>query len=178
MERRKQVRRDPDQLDTLCSVWILACNDENPIISYKGLEDRLGLSEADDICGLIRSRRELFREGVPAVRLERWKNDMLAGRHLPSWIREISDKSARDRAIESLGRNDVFRSQFRTGKDSPKSSIEVIDWGLQHIDRLRKVSLEARAQTAKRWEIWLVFVLALANIIVTIVLHCIGSGKQ
>lgn len=35
----------PEQLDTVASVWILASNDENPEISYRGLRHRLRLSE-------------------------------------------------------------------------------------------------------------------------------------
>ncbi len=175
MQRRRKSRRDPDELDNLCAIWILACNDENPVITYSGLLTRLGLSEDYDIQGLIRSRRELFREGVSASRLHLWKQDMRAGKHLPSWIREIPDDDARQKTIDSLRSEDVFRSQFRTRKNAPQASIELIDWGLQHLDRLRKASLDARVQNAKRWEIWVVFAMALVNIIVTIVLHCLRS---
>ena len=86
---------------------------------------------------------------------------MRLGKHLPSWIRDVDDETTKKSAIEALSPEDVFRSQFRAEYDAPKSSVEVIDWGLQHIDRLRKASLEYQEQTAKRWEIWLVFLVSI-----------------
>ena len=47
---------------------------------------------------------------------------------------------------ESGSVDDVFRSQFRTEKDALPSSLEVLSWGLQHIERLRKANLEAREE--------------------------------
>jgi len=94
---------------------------------------------------------------------------VLAGQHLPSWIREIEDPTAQKQAIEALTPDDVFRSQFRAEKDAPRAPVEIIDWGLQHIDRLRKASIEAHEQSAKSWQMWLVFVVGIINIIVTVV---------
>lgn len=170
MQKQKRVAiKEPDVFDILSATWILASNDENEIITYEGIKNRLNLPKNFKIKELIQSRGELFRKGVPESRLRLWKDEMRTGHHLPSWIKEIEDNTERDKAIDSLTTNDVFRSQFRTGRDSPQSPIEIINWGLEHIERLRKASLDAREQSAKRWEIWLVFIVSLINIGVTIV---------
>lgn len=68
----KQARtsiREPDVFDILSAIWILSCNDENPIMTYRSIKYRLGLPENYDAKGLIESRGELFRKGVPQNRL-------------------------------------------------------------------------------------------------------------
>jgi hypothetical protein len=170
MKNQKRITiKEPDVFDILSATWILASNDENEIITYEGIKSRLNLPANYNVKDLIQSRGELFRRGVPASRLDEWKDEMHNGRHLPIWVKEIEDVSKRNMAIENLTINDVFRSQFRTGKDSPKSEIEIINWGLEHIDRLRKASVDAREQSAKRWEIWIVLGIGIINIIVTVI---------
>lgn len=169
MKRRKRiVIREPDIFDILSATWILACNDENPIITYEGIKYRLNLPDNFDVKGLIQSRGELFRKGVPRYRLNQWKEEMRAGRHCPSWIRDIEDETLQRQKIEALTADDVFRSQFRAERDTPRSPVEIIDWGLQHIDRLRKASMEAHEASAKSWQMWLVFIVGVINIAVTI----------
>ena len=141
-----------DEFDILSAIWILASNDEDSIITYEGIKYRLDLPEALDIRGLVQSHGELFRRRVTAHQLEELKRDMLAGKRLPSWIRDIKDPSDRNATIQKLATHDAFRSQFRTEENAPRSDIEIIDWGLQHIDRLRKASIEHREQKAK-WRV-------------------------
>ena len=45
----------------------------------------------------------------------------------------------------------------------------MIEWGLGHIERLRKARSEAREATAKSWQMWLVFATSLVGVIATIV---------
>jgi hypothetical protein len=158
----------PDVFDILAATWVFACNDENPIITYEGLRRRLNLEPSFDICGLVRKRTDLFRLGIPKSRLSRWKQEMLQGKHLPAWIREISDETKRMDTINSLSSCDGFRSQFRANDGAEKSPLEVLKWGLEHIDRLRKVHYEARENSAKSWQMWLVFAVGVMNIIATI----------
>jgi hypothetical protein len=73
------------------------------------------------------------------------------------------------RRINALSSNDIFRSQFRAAKDAEKSQMEIIKWGLEHLDRLRKARAEARDASAKAWQIWLVFGVGLTGIIMQIV---------
>ena len=80
---------------------------------------------------------------------------MHSGKHLPNWIRQISDETQRAEVIESLTQDDVFRSQFRVSSGSPPSSLDILDWGLQHIDRLRKARYEQREKSSKTWQIYL-----------------------
>jgi hypothetical protein len=139
-----------DQLDALSAIWILSCIDENPILTYRGIVNRLNLDEKLDIPALVGSRRELFRPGVLKSRLEDWKQKMRAGKSLPGWILEIEDGTERTKVIDGLSRSDVFRNQFRVPRNAPKCDLEIIDWGLQHLDRLRKGALEARDEKIKR----------------------------
>jgi hypothetical protein len=159
----------PDVFDVLSATWVMACNDEQPIMTYEGIRHRLNLGTDFDVRALIESRGDLFRRGVSDRRLSAWKDVMRGGRHLPSWVRDIQEEELRRRTIDELTIHDVFRSQFRVGDAAPKSSLEVIDWGLQHIDRLRKASFEARDKSAKSWQMWLVFGASLLNIAATIV---------
>jgi len=146
---RKSIQ-DSDQLDILSAIWIMSCNDENPTITFKGIEYRLGLPESYDVYSLVKSRGELFRLGIPQRRLAKWKQDMLNGSQLPSWVRAIENDIDRTAAIENISSDDVFRNQFRAGFESPRAPIEIIEWGLEHIDRLRRVSAEVREEKIKR----------------------------
>ena len=147
---RAQIEKT-DDLDTLSAIWILSCIDENPILTYRGIVARLALPDKFDVQALVRSRSELFRPGVLNSRLEAWKQQMKGGKNLPAWISEIRDKAEQSAAIDSITRDDVFRSQFRVEISAPKSDIEIIDWGLTHIERLRKSSTEDREARSKLW---------------------------
>ena len=80
----------------------------------------------------------------------------------------LEDEASQLEAIKALSVDDVFRSQFRTGKDALPSSLEVLSWGLQHVERLRKANLEAREEVIKRWQLWSVIILSVVNIVVTL----------
>lgn len=149
MKSRTTIQ-DAHDLDIVSAIWILACNDENPIITYEGIRSRLGLASEFDIKGLVGTRAELFRHGIPAKRLAKWKQEMRAGRHLPAWIRDVDDEEKKTAAIEAMSVDSLFRSQFRAEANAPRSPIEIIDWGIQHIDRLRKAGVEARDERF-RW---------------------------
>ena len=95
---------------------------------------------------------------------------MLEGRRQPNWIHEIQDDDMRRSTIDNLTVDDVFRCQFRTTDGAPKASLELIEWGLRHIERLRKAAYEDREKSAKSWQMWLVFGVGLLNIIATIIL--------
>lgn len=148
MKSRSAIQ-DARDLDIVSAIWILACNDENPSITYESIRSRLGLAPEVDIKGLVGTRAELFRHGIPSERLRRWKQEMSAGKHLPAWLREVDDEAKKTAAIDALSADDVFRSQFRAEADAPRSPIEIIDWGIKHIDRLRKAGVEAREEKFK-----------------------------
>ena len=163
MKQNRMAIREPDIFDILSAAWILASNDENPIMTYEGITQRLNLPKEFDVRKLIQCRGELFRRGVSYYRLREWKQQMLEGKHLPSWIEDIEDETARKKRIQSLSYDDVFRSQFRAQRDAPRSEVQIIEWGLQHIDRLRKANVEAQEQTAKSWQMWLLFAVSILN---------------
>ena len=166
-----------DDLDILSAIWILSCNDENPIITYERIEHRLDTPATYDIRTLISNRGELFRKGVSDDRLEQWKTAMLEGKRVPSWIQVLNKGDDQRNAISAIKADDVFRSQFRASKNAERSPIEVIDWGLQHIDRLRKAKLESKDISAKQWQVWLVFGTAVVGVIVQIVIAVWFKGK-
>ena len=162
------VTSGPDEYAILTAVWILASNDEIPLITYRSIQHRLNLPHNFDIRTLILRHGELFRLGMPSSRLEKWKIEMRGGKRLPSWIREAP---AADRAqlIGALEPADGFRSQFRSDLNVPRSAVAVIEWGLNHIERLRKAESEARESTAKSWQMWLVFATSVLGVVATIV---------
>jgi hypothetical protein len=105
---------------------------------------------------------------MPAWILKQWKEEMHAGKRRPAWIREAKE-SDRTRLIDDLTPDDGFRSQFRSEISAPRSDIAVIEWGLNHIERLRKARSEAREATAKSWQMWLVFGTSVLGVAATIV---------
>lgn len=159
---------DLEELDLISAVWILASNDENHLITFEGIRERLGLEEDFDVKSLVLKRRELFRPGAPPGELEDWQASMRSGSRLPTWIKLIDEVPKRSAAIDGLSQKDVFRSQFRANRGAPKSQVEIVSWGLEHIDRLRKSRIAARDASAKSWQMWLVFCVGVANIIATI----------
>jgi hypothetical protein len=68
-----------------------------------------------------------------------------------AWFRESESTQHRDAKINALTAEDGFRSQFRAGEIAPRSPIEIIEWGLQHVERLRKTDAEAQEQKTKKW---------------------------
>jgi hypothetical protein len=169
MKKRHKAKSNRDKFDVLSALWVLACNDPISIMSYNGIRYRLKLPPDCDIESLVEERGELFRPGVPSRRLEEWKAAMQSQvSKRPAWIRDLEDEASQLNAIEALSVDDVFRSQFRTEKDALPSTLEILDWGLQHIERLRKANLEAREEVIKRWQLWSVIILSIANIAVTL----------
>jgi hypothetical protein len=169
MKKRHRAKSNRDKFDVLSALWVLACNDPNSIMSHEGIRYRLKLPSDYDIESLVEERGELFRPEVPPRRLEEWKTAMqLQVSKRPAWIRNLEDEVSQLEAIKKLSVADVFRSQFRTEKDAPPSTLEVLSWGLQHIERLRKANLEAREEMTKRWQLWSVIILSVVNIAVTL----------
>lgn len=137
MPKIPKNKLESDQYSNLLAIWILASNDDNPIITYKSVLDRLEMNDEKEVEKLVKNKRELFRLGASQARLDEWKQQLRSGRKLPRWISDISDPDKRLAAINSITRENVFRSQFRTGSDAPPSTIEIIDWGLKYIEGLR-----------------------------------------
>lgn len=169
MKKRHRVKSNRDKFDVLSALWVLACNDPISIMSYDGIRYRLKLPADYGVESLVEERGELFRPGIPSRRLEEWKTAMQSQvSKRPAWIRDLENEASQLEAIKALSVDDVFRSQFRTDKDDPPSTLEILDWGLQHIERLRKANLEAREEVIKRWQLWSVIILSIVNILVTL----------
>lgn len=169
---------DLKKLDLISAIWILACNDENHLITFEGIRERLGLEQNYDVKSLVMKHRELFRPGAPSSELEEWQTTMKNGKRLPSWIKNINNEEDRFMAINNLTQKDIFRSQFRGIKGALKSEIEIVTWGLEHIDRLRKSKIAAQDANAKGWQMWLLFAIGIANIVVTIVTTYIKENES
>lgn len=157
-----QQRQSPSEtahveaLDTLSSIWIVASNDENPEISYAGLCYRFHISSDAVVRELVAAHGELFRLTIPAPRLTSLKKRYRLGKSLPSWLRSILDDDDRNNRIDELREEDFFRSQFRAHAGAPPSQIQIVDWGLQHIERLRKARMEIKDERLKRWSsLWI-----------------------
>ena len=61
---KQRLEIDAHDLDKISSIWMLSCNDSNPIITYKGVAYRLGWGIGSDaeaeVKDLVKSRGELF----------------------------------------------------------------------------------------------------------------------
>ena len=138
----------PDEFALLSAIWIMASNDDTPLMTYESLRARLTLPSGYDLTGLVGQHPELFRRKMQLSALNEWKTEMLAGKRLPAFIR---DAPATDRVamIAALKPEDGFRSQFRASRAANRSDVAVIEWGLNHIERLRKASFEVRDATAR-----------------------------
>jgi hypothetical protein len=164
----------PDEFAILSAVWILASNDERSLITYRRIQHRLHLPEGFDVRGLIGQHGELFRLNMPLSALVPWKAELKTGKGLPGWLREIP-ASERLAHIDRLSTSDGFRSQFRAAIKAPRSEVVVIEWGLGHIERLRKARNEAREATAKSWQMWLVFGTSCLGVIATIIAAIVAA---
>lgn len=164
-----------DELDILSGIWILSCNDDNPIMTYRGVSQRLNLPETFDVRAVVRSRPELFRPGILNSRLNAWKDRMRSGKNRPNWILEIHDGGEQEKTIDQLSRNDVFRNQFRVEDGAEKCDIKIIDWGLQHIDRLRRAAAEEKEAKSRKWTS---IIILLASLIVAVVSVAGSVGVQ
>lgn len=136
-------------LEIVSAIWILASNDENSLITYKSIIHRLGLEENFDLKSLIKLHGELFRQKASEKALSEWKRQMQEGKHLPSWIKSLSEQD-RTNAINTLTTSDIFRSQFRAKNSAPASDISIINWGLEHIERIRKATHEESQEKYKK----------------------------
>jgi hypothetical protein len=160
-----------NEFDILSSIWIFACNDENSIITYQGIIYRLGIENEYDVekaKKLVLKRGDLFRRKIPQNRLEQWREEMNQGRRIPTWISE-KNPLEQQRIITSLTTDDVFRSQFRAEPNAQRSSIEILNWGLQHIDRLRLSTNTKRENTFKTISLLVIPVLSLLITLITVV---------
>lgn len=171
-----------DDLDILSGIWIMSCNDDTPIMTYRSIAQRLNLTDTYDVRAIVRSRPELFRPGILSSRLNAWKDLMRAGKSRPAWIAEIHDPIEQRRAIDGLSRDDVFRNQFRVEDGAPKCDVKLVDWGLQHIDRLRKAASEEREARSRKWNSIIIptgsLIIALASVIGTVGAQLHSSSEQ
>lgn len=163
-------------LDIVSATWILASNDENPLITYKSVIHRLGLEENFDIKGLIKVHGELFRQKASDKALTEWKNQMSSGKHLPSWVKSLSE-SEKQKAINALTTDDIFRSQFRAKSSAPASDISIINWGLEHIERTRKVSTEQNHEKYKKLTMFWIPILTTTISILTVLTSYYNQQK-
>jgi hypothetical protein len=112
---------------------------------------------------------------VPTRRLKAWKELLGDPRHRPSWLLALP-ASERAAAIDGLTPDDCFRSQFRAEDGSQRSGLDVIEWGLKHLDRVRTTMVKWDEGIAKSWQMWLTIGLTLTNIIVQVVLSAVKNG--
>src|SRR4051794_41858818 len=67
-------RKPPFDSDTLSSIWVMACRDESPVVTAFSIAFRLGGGiTPDQVMGLVKGRRELFRLGLTPAQSRAWK---------------------------------------------------------------------------------------------------------
>ena len=142
---------DLDELNIIPAIWVLSSIDQNPMMTYRGIRYRLDLPEGYPLREAVQKRPDPFRLGVPKSHLDattkEWRKDTSK---LPAWLVAL-EPDAREEAINALKPADTFRSQFRIEKRAERSPLEIVTWGLEHIDSLRKAGLEEREANMKIW---------------------------
>jgi hypothetical protein len=92
--------------------------------------------------------------------------------NVPGFIGEAKPE-LQQQMINALGPEDGFRSQFRTEDNAPRSEVAIIEWGLNHIERLRKARSEARSEareaTAIGRQVKLVLATSVLGVLATII---------
>jgi|GEM_PF-1473593 len=149
MKFKRKVIDSPEYFDILTAVWILSNNDDNPIMLYDSLNKRLSIPSTIDLKKMVLSRRELFRPGVKKSELEKKKINWKSNHNIPEYLLEFSDEQ-RKKIINEITEADVFRSQFRIGEKTDKTSIETINWGLNHIEKIRQYRIEKQNESLQR----------------------------
>lgn len=138
-------------------------------MTYRYTAERLDGANIESIKAIVGKRPELFRLKISVETLEAWKNDMLGRKRLPAWVKEADNKNDFEKFIAELQISDVFHSRFRILENSEPTKIEIIEWGLQHIDRLRKSSLDS-IEVNRRWiKEWLIPILSILVAVVTVI---------
>ena len=170
-----------DDFDILTSVWILSCNDENPVISYEGIRYRLNLDKDYDLTGLVENRRELFRTSMPMVRFKLFKDKLKNNWTKYDWLKQYNEDKRKE-IINNLSPQDLFRCQFRVKDNAEKAPLEIIDWGLKHIDTLRKAEIETSDYKSKKWtNIWIPLaslIVALSAVLSSVILQVKTQHSQ
>ena len=179
---RATPHAEMDDLDVVSAMWIFACNDDSPIITYEGVKYRLNLPADFDVKRLVRGHGDLFRPTAPTSELEAWKEELRGGpekppKGVPSWILALPTKEARLQIIDAITRDDVFRSQFRTELEAKRSDLTMLNWGLERLDRTRKARAESRESAERQWQMWLVFGIGVANVITTVAAASLKGKK-
>lgn len=154
----------PEQFDILTTIWVLSSNDVNPIMTYRGIRYRLDLDDNYDVRGLVKHHQDLFRLRVPPRHLKNWKEEMRGDVFKrPSYMHDEVEERQKE-MIDEITENDVFRSQFRLMEDAKRTPIQIIDWGLQHLDRQRKAALEYQNTTATKAQVYWAIGIAVASL--------------
>ncbi len=130
------------ELDFIASVWTFACVTKNAKVEYKNIDHRYK-KQFGDSKKVIDSHRILFLEGrVDPGELIKIKWLLLLSR--PAWLIEWAKESKQTEyaAISNLQSEDFFSTQDRFLDTTPPSPVEVLKWGLEHIERLRNKKKE------------------------------------
>ncbi|HYW10640.1 MAG TPA: hypothetical protein VE871_01755 [Longimicrobium sp.] len=162
-----------DRYTVLSAIWVFACNDERALISYRGIRHRLSLPASYPVEEIVRDRAELFRLRAPQSQLAAYKEFLRSGQIGPSWLSVVKSREEKLQVIDDLEPEDFFRGQFRTEADAPRSSLEILKWGLEHIERLRAKDVQKGEDRHKRvTAIWIPAGSLMATILALIVSSC------
>jgi hypothetical protein len=165
---RRLIERN--EFDVISAIWMMSCHDSDTIVTYKGVEYRLDLDgwDVERVKDVVKSHAELFSPVVSSRWLKDWKEWVKKGKHYPGWVLELP-WAERDKAIDDLKRDDVFRCQFRNDNRAPGISdpcvpacnTDQVKLGIEHLYNLRKAETEAKEERLKRLTTYIVPLVAL-----------------
>ena len=133
-------------------------------MTYEGVRFRMNFDANADVRHLISSRPELFRQGVAAavqgVAAEHACRQAHAGLVAPVPVAE------REQRIRAITADDVYSKPIQDGAWTQRGRLSRSSGGgLEHLERLRKSRVEAKAAYATTRQMWLVFGVSVAGII-------------
>lgn len=151
------------QYDKLISIWTFSCVTSNPKIAYESLVYRYDFQTIDEAKNLVKTFKEMFLPGIITSELESIKAQFQTENakddkvnDLPAWLINKGDAATREPIIQALDKDSFFSSQVRFSDTIPPSSVEVLKWGIEHIERFRKEKKEKQEKRKKDIkEMWL-----------------------
>lgn len=176
MGKKTQLKKDsPEYFKILSAIWMISNTEECPLILYKQLYISLKISESIDLKGIIQDNREFFKHGSNQKELDImktiWKRDGLN----PDYLKTSQKSEEVNNNIDKIGTDDVFKSYFRISGCNEKTSIEIINWGVNHIDKLQQAIKDKKKYMIFRFS---AILLPLFTMIFSMSIHLLTSYNQ
>ncbi|HPG32206.1 MAG TPA: hypothetical protein PLM34_00025 [Lentimicrobium sp.] len=162
-------RFDSVKWGRLLAIWVKACNDEQPIMFYNSLMDSLGIEDEQGLRELISMNKELFRPLSP-IALDRYKtyyNENID--NFPPGLVGVGEDPID--AVNNLNIHCGFTSQFRRRPNEQKSPKEIIEMGVNYIEKKWELEVKYTEIRDRFWGNLIIPILALLVALLAVILQ-------